>query len=104
MMKESKKNNSLKRIIVDFKKLNKDILNLIIEKYPDGYGDRDIISFRNTQGDWVECIEVRTEDTMYLVKVSKRLSIAMEEYEGDESEDSEIDIEDPDSPEEDEED
>ena len=29
----------------------------------------------------------RTEDTMYLVKVSKRLSIAMEEYEGDESED-----------------
>ena len=92
-MKEQRKNNSLKRIIVDFKKLNKNILDLIMEKYPDGYGDRDIICFRNAQGDWVECIEVRTEDTMYLVKVSKRLSVAMEEYEVDESEDDEIDVE-----------
>ena len=93
MTKEHKKNNSLKRIIVDFKKLNKDILDLIMERYPNGYGDRDIICFRNARGDWVECIEVRTEDTMYLVKVSKRLSVAIEEYEVDESDDEEIDVE-----------
>ena len=81
----------MKRVIVDYKKLNASLLDLLVERYPDGYGDRDIISFRNAQGEWVECIEVTTEDTMYLVKVSKRLTAAMEEYDVDESED-EIDI------------
>ncbi|WP_190808380.1 hypothetical protein [Flagellimonas sp. S3867] len=90
-MKESKRNNALKRVIVDYKKLNKDILDLIMEKYADGYGDRDIISFRNAQGEWVECIEVKTEDTLYLVKVSKRLTMAMEEYD-EESPEDEINI------------
>ncbi|WP_420320767.1 hypothetical protein [Flagellimonas sp.] len=94
-MKESRKNNSLKRVIVDYKKLNKDILDLIMEKYADGYGDRDIISFRNAQGEWVECIEVKTEDTLYLVKVSKRLTMAMEEYDDEESSDDEININEP---------
>ncbi|NAY91867.1 hypothetical protein GTQ34_08055 [Muricauda sp. JGD-17] len=71
----------MKRVIVDYKKLDGVILNLLVEKYPDGYGDGDIISFRNSQGEWVECIEVRTKDTVYLVKVSKRLTMAMEDYE-----------------------
>ncbi|MGW9684424.1 hypothetical protein [Flagellimonas sp. 2504JD1-5] len=91
-MKENKKNNILKRVIVDYKKLSKDILDLIMEKYADGYGDRDIISFRNAQGEWVECIEVKTEDTLYLVKVSKRLTMAMEEYDDEESSEDQINI------------
>ena len=88
----------MKRVIVDYKKLNKRLLDLLVERYPDGYGDRDIISFRNMEGDWVECVEVRTEDTIYLVKVSKRLTTAMQEYEAEESEeDYDADtIEDPD--------
>ncbi|WP_431123455.1 hypothetical protein [Flagellimonas flava] len=73
----------MKRVIVDYKKLNESLLNLLVEKYPDGYGDRDIISFRNSNGDWVECIEVQTEDTTYLVKVSQRLTMAMEDFEMD---------------------
>ncbi len=72
---------NLKRVIVDYKKLNNAILDLLVDRYPDGYDDRDIISFRNSLGEWVECIEVRTEDTVYLVKVSKRLTMAMEDYE-----------------------
>ncbi|MBS9464036.1 hypothetical protein KIM67_16560 [Flagellimonas sp. 389] len=76
----------MKRVIVDYKKLDSSLLDMLVEKYPDGYGDGDIISFRNAQGDWVECIEVTTEDTMYLVKVSKRLTTAMEEYDSDEDE------------------
>ncbi|WP_136467747.1 hypothetical protein [Flagellimonas onchidii] len=91
-MKENKRNNALKRVIVDYKKLNKDILDLIMEKYADGYGDRDIISFRNALGEWVECIEVKTADTLYLVKVSKRLTMAMEEYDDEDSSDDEINI------------
>ncbi|WP_282159968.1 hypothetical protein [Ulvibacterium marinum] len=84
----------MKRVIVDYKKLDSSLLDMLVEKYPDGYGDGDIISFRNAQGDWVECIEVTTEDTMYLVKVSKRLTTAMEEYDIDDSDEDEIDIND----------
>ena len=87
-------NKDVKRVIVDFKKLNSSLLDLLVERYPDGYGDRDIISFRNAQGEWVECIEVTTQDTMYLVKVSKRLTTAMEEYDIDESEDDDVDVKD----------
>ena len=82
----------MKRVIVDYKKLDSSLLDMLVEKYPDGYGDGDIISFRNAQGDWVECIEVTTDDTMYLVKVSKRLTTAMEEYDVDDSDEDEIEI------------
>ncbi len=83
---------NMKRVIVDYKKLNAHLLDLLVERYPDGYGGEDIIGFRNAQGEWVECVEVTTDDTMYLVKVSKRLTAAMEEYDVDESDEGEIDI------------
>lgn len=81
------------RKIVDYKKLNEDILNLLVEKFPDGYDESDIISFRNAQNEVVEAVEVRTEDTIYLVKVGVRLVQAMEDF-GDEDEDDEKDSED----------
>ncbi len=74
------KNTHLKRVIVDFKKLNNIILDLLVTKYPDGYNDEDIITFRNAQNEIVECVEVITADTLYLVKVSKRLVAAMEDH------------------------
>ncbi len=75
------------RKIVDFQKLNEDILNLLVEKFPDGYDDRDIISFRNAQNEIIEAVEVRTDDTIYLVKVGKRLVQAMEDYAEEEASD-----------------
>ena len=73
------------RKIVDYQKLNKDILNLLVDKFPDGYADKDIIAFRNAQNEYIEAVEVRTEDTVYLVKVGKRLVQAMEEHEEDDN-------------------
>ncbi len=75
----------MKRIIVDYQKLNKDILNLLVEKFPDGYDDDHIISFRNAHNDLIEAVEVKTEDTIYLVKVGTRLAKAMADF-GDEEE------------------
>ncbi|WP_297694495.1 hypothetical protein [uncultured Eudoraea sp.] len=83
----------MRRVIVDFKKLNKDILDLLVTKYPDGYDDDDIITFKNTLNEIVECVEVRTDDTVYLVKVSKRLVAAMEDHDLDEDEIIEEDVE-----------
>ena len=88
-------NPNLKRVIVDFKKLTPEILALVVEKYPDGYDDSDVISFRNANYDLIEAIEIVTEDTKYLVKVSAKLEKVMENYEEDTYED--FDVNDPDA-------
>lgn len=82
-----KANDNLKRVIVDFKKLTPEILALLVEKYPDGYDDDHIISFRNINNEIVEAVEVSTEDTKYLVKVSTKLQVTMENYDEDDYED-----------------
>ena len=82
------------RKIVDYQKLNDDILNLLVDKFPDGYADKDIIAFRNAQNEYIEAVEVRTEDTVYLVKIGKRLVQAMEQHEEVEEEEEEVEEED----------
>ena len=91
----NKKDQHLKRVIVDFKKLTPEILALLVEKYPDGYDDDQIISFRKAKNETVEAVEVTTEDTKYLVKVSTKLAVTMENYDEDDYED--FDDDDPDA-------
>jgi hypothetical protein len=62
------------RRLIDYKKLDHELANLLIDTYPHGYGDEDIIDFKNQHGDVVEAVELRTPDTLYLVKISKSLS------------------------------
>ena len=85
------KNAHLNRVIVDFKKLTPEVLKLLVDRYPDGYDDRNIISFRNSQGERIEAVEVLTEDTKYLVKISAKLEYTMENYDVDDYEDFEDD-------------
>lgn len=73
----------MKRVIVDYAKLTNEILNLLVDKFPDGYDDSNIISFRNAKNELVEAVEVRTEDTIYLVKVSTKLADRIENYDED---------------------
>ncbi|NJW53267.1 hypothetical protein [Salinimicrobium oceani] len=80
----------MKRIIVDYKKLTPEILGLLVEKYPDGYDDDQIISFKNAKNETVEAVEVRTEDSIYLVKVSTRLENTMANYDEDDYEDADF--------------
>ncbi|RED46824.1 MULTISPECIES: hypothetical protein [Winogradskyella] len=85
------KDAHLKRVIVDFKKLTPEILALLVEKYPDGYDDDNVISFKNAKNETVEAVEVTTEDTKYLVKVSTKLEQTMENYDEEDYEDFEDD-------------
>ncbi|RZW56989.1 MAG: hypothetical protein EX263_01570, partial [Flavobacteriaceae bacterium] len=64
-----------------------EILSLLVEKYPDGYDEDHIIKFRNAQNELVEAVQVDTEDTKYLVKVSTKLVVTMENYDEDDYED-----------------
>lgn len=73
----------MKRIIVDYKKLTPEILSMLVEKYPDGYDDDHIITFRNAKNELIEAVEVKTEDTIYLVKVSSRLEVSMANFDED---------------------
>ena len=77
----------MKRVIVDYAKLTNEILNLLVEKFPDGYDDSDIIRFRNAKNELIEAVEVRTEDTIYLVKVSMKLADRIENHDEDDDDD-----------------
>ena len=74
----------MKRVIVEYAKLTNEILNLLVEKFPDGYDDSDIIRFKNAKNEIIEAVEVKTEDTIYLVKVSMKLADRIENYDEDE--------------------
>ena len=73
----------MRRVIVDYAKLTDAILNLLVEKFPEGYDDSNIIRFRNAQNELIEAVEVRTEDTIYLVKVSTKLASRLEKFDDD---------------------
>lgn len=73
----------MKRVIVDYAKLTNEILNLLVDRFPDGYDDSHIIRFRNAKNELIEAVEVRTEDTIYLVKVSTKLATSMENFDED---------------------
>ena len=73
----------MRRVIVDYAKLTHEILNLLVDKFPDGYDDSNIIRFRNAQNELIEAVEVRTEDTVFLVKISTNLADRIENYDED---------------------
>jgi hypothetical protein len=81
------RHENLKRVIVDFKKLTPEILAMLVDKFPDGYDDRDIVSFKNAKNELIEAVELITEDTKYLVKVSEKLEVTMDNYDEDDYED-----------------
>lgn len=67
----------MKRVIIDYKKLTPEILSLLTQKFPDGYNDRDIVVFDDHHNQTIEAVEVRTKDTIYLVKVHSKLHYTM---------------------------
>lgn len=64
----------MKRVLIDYKKLDRDVAAFLIDLYPHGYGDEDIIVLKKPNGDIIEAVEVKTADTLFLVKISKSLS------------------------------
>lgn len=71
----------MKRILIDYKKLNHKVAAILIDTYPDGYGDDDIITIKKPNGEVIKAVEVKTADTVYLVKISKSLSSFISNFE-----------------------
>ena len=64
----------MRRVIIDYKRLDRTVAALLIDMYPHGYGDDDIIVLKKPNGELIEAVEVRTDDTIFLVKISQSLS------------------------------
>ena len=62
----------MKRIIVDYKKLTPQLLKLLTEKYPDGYNDKDIITFDNHHNETIEAVEIETDDVHLWTALTKQ--------------------------------
>lgn len=71
----------MKRLMIDYNKMDHLLVSLLISTYPDGYGDDDIITIKKPSGEIIEAVEIRTEETNYLVKISKSLSAFMAGFE-----------------------
>ncbi len=71
----------MKRILIDYKKLDHKVTATLIDSYPDGYGDDDVITIKKPNGEVIEAVEVKTTDTIYLVKISKSLSNFISNFE-----------------------
>ncbi|WP_339712837.1 hypothetical protein [uncultured Kriegella sp.] len=69
------------RKLVDYKKLDHTLAALLIETYPYGYGDDDILTFKNANGEIVEAVELKTDETIYMVKISKSLASFISNFE-----------------------
>ena len=71
----------MRRVIVDYKRLDREIAALLIDLYPHGYGDDDIIVLKKPNGELIEAVEVKTYDTIFLVKISQSLSNFISNFE-----------------------
>ncbi|RUA14806.1 MAG: hypothetical protein DSY83_08715 [Flavobacteriia bacterium] len=71
----------MKRILIDYKKMDHKVAAALIDSYPHGYGDDDLLTIKKPNGEIIEAVEVRTDDTIYLVKISKSLSNFMANFE-----------------------
>jgi len=67
-------NPPMKRLLIDYKKLDQETALLLLNAYPDGYGDDDIISFKTAEGYIIQAVELRTDEIWYLVKINKNTS------------------------------
>lgn len=69
----------MKRIIKDYKNITPELLDILNGKYPEGIDEDDLISFTNHLNEKVMAVEIRYNDDIYLIKVSKQLADKMDE-------------------------
>ncbi len=86
-----------KKMIVDYKNVPEEVLQLLAEKYPHGY-QRAIIKFKNAKGETVSAVPIETEEISYLVKVSIQLrnmvdNVDLDDFEDEFESDDDLEIE-----------
>lgn len=74
----------MKRIIKDYKNITPELLDILNDRYPEGIDEDDLITFVNHLNEKVKAVEIRYQEDIYLIKVSKQLTAKMDEALDDE--------------------
>ncbi|MBI9056877.1 hypothetical protein L3049_11225 [Labilibaculum sp. DW002] len=73
----------MKRVIKDYKSIGINLIQLLIKNFPDGIYEDDLISISKPNGDKINVIELKTEDTIYLIKMNQELQTTIDSFTGD---------------------
>lgn len=73
----------MKRVIKDYRSIGVDLLQLLINTFPDGIYEDDLIKITKSNGDNINVIELRTADTIYLIKMNKEMQTTIDSFTGD---------------------
>ncbi len=73
----------MKRVIKNYNTIEAHHIALIEESYPLGISQEDIISLRMPDGKYLSCLEVKTEDTVYLFRMDGGMIQMLEEETGE---------------------
>ncbi len=63
----------MKRVIVDYANAHSELLSRIDELYAPSYQFDKLITFKSSDGKTKKCIEIKLNDTIYLVKMDRFL-------------------------------
>jgi len=74
----------MKRVIKNYANIEARHIALIEEAFPLGIGQDDIKSLRMPDGNYLSCLEVKTEDTVYLFRMDVGMIRMLEEETGEE--------------------
>jgi hypothetical protein len=74
-------------LIIDSSNITKEIIKLLVEKYPDGYGYSDIINYKDPFGNYLKILQVDNWKTQFNVKIGAYLDELMEMFDFNEMED-----------------
>ena len=86
----------MKRVIKKYTNITEAHIALITAEYPDGFGDEDVRTLSLPDGKYIRCLEIKTEDTIYLFRIDSEMIEMLEEatdddfgidVEGEESDD-----------------
>lgn len=81
--------NGKPRIAKDFDKLSEEVVNRIKVQYPFGFEEH-LISYRNAKGDKISALPYETEDTYYLIKMTRYEAIKIIEDDDDYDDDGNL--------------
>ena len=69
----------MKRVIVDYANAHSELLSRIDEMYAPSYQFDKFITFKSSDGKTKKCIEIKLNDTIYLVKMDRFLDFDKDE-------------------------
>jgi len=73
----------MKRVIKNYNTIQAHHIALIEEAYPLGINQEDIISLRMPDGKYLSCLEVKTDEIVYLFRMDDGMIQMLEEETGD---------------------